>query len=165
MKHLSAQKKPSHSSASHTAYSPQEGVLWLHCSGSVFPSVRQRAEAGSQQETDSVRIGHDSQIIHSGESACYQHAAALYMSCLKNIGPSICEPTLQGKRVARNECPCMKGRSVEGKGRVGLPSHLTCLDKLQGNIMNIDPLLKLCSVDLSLYWYECSHSASRTLPW
>lgn len=73
------------------------------------------------------------------------------MSGLKNTGPSIHEPTLQGKRVARNECPSMKGRSVEGKGRVGLPSHLTCLDKLQGNIMNIDLLLKLCSVDLPLY--------------
>lgn len=33
----------------------------------------------------------------------------------ENTGPSIHEPTLQGKRVARNECQCMKGRSVKGE--------------------------------------------------
>ncbi len=40
-----------------------------------------------------------------------------------NTGPSIHEPTLQGKRVARNECEWMKGRSVKGEEGGTLPHH------------------------------------------
>lgn len=67
----------------------------------------------------------------------------------ENTGPSIHEPTLQGKRVAKYECQCMKGRSVKGglKG-VDFPLCTACLDKLHGNILIINFLLKLCSVDL-----------------
>lgn len=42
-----------------------------------------------------------------------------------NTGPSIHGPTLQGKRVARNECQCMKGRSVKGEAGGSFPAILT----------------------------------------
>lgn len=39
-----------------------------------------------------------------------------------NTGPSIREPTLQGKRGAINECQCMKGGSVKGKAGESFPT-------------------------------------------
>lgn len=74
---------------------------------------------------------------------------------LGNTGPSIREPTLQGKRAARNECPCMKG------GSVMFPCHSACLEKLQGNIMIIKSLLKLHWVDLPPQWDKYTYSAGR----
>lgn len=102
-----------------------------------FPSVLRRVDAGSQQETDSSPNGHDSQIIHSPGSLHVNSAQQPCICVAWNTGPSIHEPTRQGKRAARHECHCMKETSVKSKAEWKPPCHSACLEKLQGNIQII----------------------------
>ena len=81
--------------------------------------------------------------------------------CPGNTALSIYEPTLQEKRAARSECQCMKGRSVKREAGGKLPCHSACLEKLQGNIMIISTLLKLCSLDLPPQWDKSTYFAGR----
>lgn len=137
-------------------------VLWLlYCTRSVFPALI--IEPGQEVSRRLTRSELDTtHKLYTRRGVCMltAHCSAVY-EWPGNTGPSIHEPTLQGKRVARNECHCMKGRSVKGEAGGKLPCHSACLEKLQGNMIIIDTLLKLCSVDLPLQWDKCTYSAGR----
>lgn len=121
-------------------------VFWPQCARSIFPSIYQ--QAGSQRETDSVRIGHDSQIIHlPGSLHVNSTQPALCMSGLKTLGPVYTSPHCRGKEEQKKmNVSAWKGGVL--KGEWTFPSVRPCLDKLHGNILVINHLWKLCSVDL-----------------
>lgn len=135
-------------------------VLWLlYSTRSVFPALI--SEPGQEVSRRLTRSELDTtHKLYTRRGVCMltAHCSPVY-EWPANTGPSIHEPTLQGKRVARNECHCMKGRSVKGEAGGTLPCHSACLEKLQGNIIIINTLLKLYSVDLPPQWDKCTYSA------
>lgn len=164
MKHLSAQKKQSHSSASHTACWPQhEGLVTaLHrvCFSQRSSASRRRKSAGDWLGPNWTWF---TDYALGGVCMLPAHCGPVYEWPKKHWAQYAWAHTAGEesgkKRMSVHEREeCWRERACGG-----LPSHLTRLDKLRGNITNIDLLLKSCSVDLPLHWNECSHSASRTL--
>lgn len=104
---------------------------WLQCEGlvtrSVFPAfISERRQEVSRRPTRSELVMTHKLYARRGVCMLTAHCGPVYEWPGKHWA-SIHEPTLQGKRVARSECQCMKGRSVRGEAGGKPPCHLGLL--------------------------------------